>query len=179
MKAVVLTRTGGPEVLQVLERPAPVVAAGEVRIVVHAAGLNFADTMARVGLYPAAPKPPCVLGYEVAGEVESIGEDVSGSRSPRLGELNLPSVDDFDRQDLVATPSRRIEASSRCRFDPAHDQSRHTCGPRGVIEALRRSPSSSKAVFQQEVAQSTVASTGARGGAVTARKPSRTARQHG
>ena len=58
--------------------------------------------MARVGLYPAAPKPACVLGYEVAGEVESIGEGVSGSRSPRLGELNLPSVDDFDRQDLVA-----------------------------------------------------------------------------
>ena len=78
MKAVVLTRTGGPEVLQVLERPAPVVAAGEVRIAVHAAGLNFADTMARVGLYPAAPKPPCVLGYEVAGEVETVGEGVSG-----------------------------------------------------------------------------------------------------
>jgi NADPH:quinone reductase-like Zn-dependent oxidoreductase len=45
---------------------------------VRAAGLNFADTMARVGLYPAAPKPPCVLGYEVAGEVETIGEGVSG-----------------------------------------------------------------------------------------------------
>ena len=44
----------------------------------RAAGLNFADTMARVGLYPAAPKPPCVLGYEVAGEVETIGEGVSG-----------------------------------------------------------------------------------------------------
>jgi NADPH:quinone reductase-like Zn-dependent oxidoreductase len=78
MKAVVLMRTGGPEALQVLERPAPVVADGEVRIAVHAAGVNFADTMARVGLYPDAPKPPCVLGYEVAGEVESIGEGVSG-----------------------------------------------------------------------------------------------------
>jgi NADPH:quinone reductase-like Zn-dependent oxidoreductase len=78
MKAVVLTRTGGPEGFQVLERPDPVVGAGEVRIAVHAAGLNFADTMARVGLYPAAPKPPCVLGYEVAGEVETVGEGVSG-----------------------------------------------------------------------------------------------------
>lgn len=73
-----LTRTGGPEGFQVLERPDPVVGAGEVRIAVHAAGLNFADTMARVGLYPAAPKPPCVLGYEVAGEVETVGEGVSG-----------------------------------------------------------------------------------------------------
>ena len=78
MRAVVLTRTGGPEGFQVLERPDPVVGAGEVRIAVHAAGLNFADTMARVGVYPAAPKPPCVLGYEVAGEVETVGEGVSG-----------------------------------------------------------------------------------------------------
>jgi NADPH:quinone reductase-like Zn-dependent oxidoreductase len=78
MRAVVLTQTGGPEGFQVLERPDPVVGAGEVRIAVRAAGLNFADTMARVGLYPAAPKPPCVLGYEVAGEVETVGEGVSG-----------------------------------------------------------------------------------------------------
>jgi NADPH:quinone reductase-like Zn-dependent oxidoreductase len=78
MKAVVLTRTGGPDMFEVLERPDPAVGAGEVRITVRAAGLNFADTMARVGLYPAAPKPPCVLGYEVAGEVETIGEGVSG-----------------------------------------------------------------------------------------------------
>jgi synaptic vesicle membrane protein VAT-1 len=63
---------------EVMERPDPDVGAGEVRIAVHAAGLNFADTMARVGLYPAAPKPPCVLGYEVAGEIETVGEGVSG-----------------------------------------------------------------------------------------------------
>ena len=78
-----LMRSGGPEALQVLERPAPVVAPGEVRIAVHAAGLNFADTMARAGLYPDAPKPPCVLGYEVAGEVESIGEGVAHSSAVR------------------------------------------------------------------------------------------------
>jgi NADPH:quinone reductase-like Zn-dependent oxidoreductase len=78
MKAVVLTRTGGPEVLQVQEWPDPLVGACEVRIAVRAAGLNFADTMARVGFYPAAPKTPCVLGYEVAGEVDAIGADVSG-----------------------------------------------------------------------------------------------------
>jgi NADPH:quinone reductase-like Zn-dependent oxidoreductase len=77
MKALVQTGNGGPEVLQVQERPDPPVAAGEVRIAVKAAGINFADTMARVGLYPDAPKPPCVMGYEVAGEVESLGEGVS------------------------------------------------------------------------------------------------------
>ncbi|HEY8810163.1 MAG TPA: medium chain dehydrogenase/reductase family protein [Solirubrobacterales bacterium] len=77
MKAVVLTGTGGYDVLQVQERPDPSVGPGEVRVAVRAAGINFADTMARVGLYPDAPKPPCVLGYEVAGEVESVGEGVS------------------------------------------------------------------------------------------------------
>ena len=76
MRAVVLTKTGGPEVLQAQERPDPVAGPGQVRIAVKAAGINFADTMARVGLYPDAPKPPCVLGYEVAGEVESVGEGV-------------------------------------------------------------------------------------------------------
>lgn len=77
MKALVQTANGGPEVLQVLERPDPPVGPGEVRIAVKAAGINFADTMARVGLYPDAPKPPCVMGYEVAGTVESVGEGVS------------------------------------------------------------------------------------------------------
>jgi NADPH:quinone reductase-like Zn-dependent oxidoreductase len=77
MRALVLTRYGGPEVLQVQELPDPPVGRGQVRIAVKAAGINFADTMARVGLYPDAPKPPCVLGYEVAGEVETVGEGVT------------------------------------------------------------------------------------------------------
>ncbi len=77
MRAVVLTGTGGPGVLQVEERPDPAVGPGEMRIAVRAAGINFADTMARTGLYPDAPKTPCVLGYEVAGEIESVGEGVT------------------------------------------------------------------------------------------------------
>jgi NADPH:quinone reductase-like Zn-dependent oxidoreductase len=76
VKALVQTSHGGPEVLQVQERPDPPVGPGEIRIAVKAAGVNFADTMARVGLYPDAPKPPCVMGYEVAGEVESVGDGV-------------------------------------------------------------------------------------------------------
>ena len=76
MRAVVITRHGGPEVLQVQERPDPPVGPGEVRITVKAAGINFADTLARTGLYPDAPKVPCVVGYEVAGEVESTGDGV-------------------------------------------------------------------------------------------------------
>src|SRR2546430_16883753 len=83
MRAVVITRQGPPEVLQVQELPDPPVGPGEVRIAVKAAGINFADTMARVGLYPDAPKLPCVVGYEVAGEVESVGDGVEG---PKLGD---------------------------------------------------------------------------------------------
>jgi len=76
VKALVQTGNGGFDVLQVQERPDPSVGPGEVRIAVKAAGVNFADTMARVGLYPDAPKPPCVMGYEVAGTIESLGEGV-------------------------------------------------------------------------------------------------------
>jgi NADPH:quinone reductase-like Zn-dependent oxidoreductase len=77
VRAVVQTGHGGPEVLRVQERPDPSVGPGEVRIAVRAAGINFSDTLARVGLYPDAPKPPCVMGYEVAGEIESVGQGVS------------------------------------------------------------------------------------------------------
>ena len=80
MRAVVLPRHGAPDVLQVEERPEPRPGADEVRIKVEAAGLNFADLMARIGMYPDAPKVPSVLGYEVAGIVDSVGSDVDGVR---------------------------------------------------------------------------------------------------
>ncbi len=70
MRQVWTTRKGGPEVLEVRESPEPVPAAGQVRIRVRAAGVNFADIMAREGLYADAPKVPCVMGYEVAGEID-------------------------------------------------------------------------------------------------------------
>jgi NADPH:quinone reductase-like Zn-dependent oxidoreductase len=47
-------------------------------VAVKAAGINFADVMARMGLYPDAPKTPCVVGYEFAGVVESLGDGVEG-----------------------------------------------------------------------------------------------------
>jgi NADPH:quinone reductase-like Zn-dependent oxidoreductase len=78
VRAVVITKHGPPSVLAVQERPDPPLATGEVRIEVAAAGINFADVMARMGLYPDAPKPPCVIGYEAAGSVLELGEGVSG-----------------------------------------------------------------------------------------------------
>lgn len=78
MRALVNVKAGGPEVLQVQERPAPVAKAGEVLIRVKRAGLNFADVSARVGLYPDAPPFPMVMGYEVSGLIEALGDGVSG-----------------------------------------------------------------------------------------------------
>jgi NADPH:quinone reductase-like Zn-dependent oxidoreductase len=78
MKALVITEHGPPEVLRVEERPDPEPGPGEIRIRVRAAGVNFADLLGRVGLYPDAPKPPCVVGYEVAGDVDALGEGVEG-----------------------------------------------------------------------------------------------------
>jgi len=75
---VVITEHGAPEVLKVQERPDPKPGPGQVAIDVAAAGVNFADTMARVGLYPDAPKPPVVVGYEVAGTISALGAGVEG-----------------------------------------------------------------------------------------------------
>ncbi|MGI8735325.1 MAG: synaptic vesicle VAT-1 family membrane protein [Pyrinomonadaceae bacterium] len=79
MRQVVTTRNGGPEVLKVEEAPERTAGAGEAVVAVKAAGLNFADILARQGLYPDGPKKPCVMGYEVAGVVESVGEGVDRS----------------------------------------------------------------------------------------------------
>ncbi|MEA2330788.1 MAG: hypothetical protein QOH58_926 [Thermoleophilaceae bacterium] len=76
MRALVITEHGPPEVLRVQERPDPQPGPGQVRVRVRAAGINFADLLARVGLYPEAPKPPCVIGYEIAGQVDAVGAGV-------------------------------------------------------------------------------------------------------
>lgn len=102
MKAVVLTGTGGYDVLQVQERPDPAVGPGEVRIAVKAAGINFADTMARVGLYPDAPKTPCVLGYEVAGEIESLGD---GVRDRKIGDRVIAGTRFGGQVELLTVPA--------------------------------------------------------------------------
>ncbi|MFO0728350.1 MAG: medium chain dehydrogenase/reductase family protein [Myxococcota bacterium] len=77
MRAVTITKHGAPSVLKVLEHPDPEPQAGEIRVEVKAAGLNFAEVSARQGLYPDAPKPPCVVGYEVAGLVDKVGAGVT------------------------------------------------------------------------------------------------------
>jgi synaptic vesicle membrane protein VAT-1 len=80
MRQVVIPRHGPPEVFELREAPDPTPADGEIRIRVRAAGINFADILARLGLYPDAPRPPVVVGYEVAGVVDATGAGVTSSR---------------------------------------------------------------------------------------------------
>ena len=105
MRAVVITEHGGPEVLKVQERPDPPVGPGEVRIAVKAAGINFADTMARLGLYPDAPKTPCVMGYEVSGLVESIGDGVSECA---VGDRVVAGTQFGGQAELVVVPEAQV-----------------------------------------------------------------------
>src|ERR1700729_2802173 len=77
MKALWLIKRGTWEVR---ETPMPLPKPGEVRVAVRAFGLNFAELMASQGLYPDAPKLPAILGYEIAGEIDDVGEGVDASR---------------------------------------------------------------------------------------------------
>jgi NADPH:quinone reductase-like Zn-dependent oxidoreductase len=105
MRAVVIPRHGGPEVLDVQERPDPQVGPGEVRVAVKAAGINFADLMARTGMYPDAPKLPSVVGYEIAGEVESVGEGVD---SVAVGDRVMGGTRFGGYAELVTTAAENV-----------------------------------------------------------------------
>jgi NADPH:quinone reductase-like Zn-dependent oxidoreductase len=76
MRQIWISKAGPPETLVVKDAPDPNPRAGEARIRVEASGINFADVMGRMGLYPDLPKIPVVPGYEVAGRVDAVGEGV-------------------------------------------------------------------------------------------------------
>ena len=79
MRQIWISKAGPPEVLVVKEAPDPQPAPDEVRVRVEASGVNFADVMGRLGLYPDLPPIPVVPGYEVAGRVDAVGEGVDPS----------------------------------------------------------------------------------------------------
>jgi synaptic vesicle membrane protein VAT-1 len=105
MRAIWITRHGGPEVLEVRETADPEPGPGQVRVRVHAAGLNFAEVMARQGLYPDAPKPPCVVGYEAAGVVDALGLGVAG---PMVGRRVAVLVRFGAHADVVCVPAEQV-----------------------------------------------------------------------
>jgi D-arabinose 1-dehydrogenase-like Zn-dependent alcohol dehydrogenase len=80
MRAIVLTGFGGLKSVKVLKRPEPQVSEGEVLIRVKACGLNFPDLMLRQGVIdnPPKTKAPFIVGFECAGEIEAVGDGVTG-----------------------------------------------------------------------------------------------------
>ncbi len=78
MRAIVITRPGGPEVLELRDVPSPEPSRGEVRVRIRATAVNRADLLQRLGAYPAPPDAPQdIPGLELAGEVDAIGEGVT------------------------------------------------------------------------------------------------------
>ncbi len=78
MKAIVIPRFGGPEVLEESQVPVPVAREGEMLVKVEAVGLNFADILSAQGGYATTPPPPFIAGREFSGISESTGEPVMG-----------------------------------------------------------------------------------------------------
>jgi synaptic vesicle membrane protein VAT-1 len=77
MRQIWISKAGSPEVLRLQETADPIPRSGEVRLRVEAVGVNFADVLGRMGIYPDAPKIPYVPGYEVAGVIDAIGQGVA------------------------------------------------------------------------------------------------------
>ena len=105
MRQLVITRYGDPDVFEVRESPEPTPGEGEVRIRVRAAGINFADVLARLGFYPDAPKPPMVVGYEVAGVVDEVG---AGVTTVHTGDRVVALTRFGGYADLVVVPAGQV-----------------------------------------------------------------------
>jgi NADPH:quinone reductase-like Zn-dependent oxidoreductase len=105
MRAIVTTRNGDVRVMKVETRPDPVPAQGEILIRVKASGLNFADILARQGLYPDGPPKPCVMGYEVSGVIEALGDGVD---SGIIGEQVIAMTRFGGQAELVSVPDAQV-----------------------------------------------------------------------
>ena len=104
MRAIVVTRPGGPEVLEVVERPLPQPGKGEVRVRVGASGLNRADLLQREGKYPAPPGWPAdIPGLEFAGVIEALGEEAEA----KVGDRVMGIVGGGGYAEAVVLPARQ------------------------------------------------------------------------
>src|SRR5271170_6780456 len=110
MRAMVVRRYGQPEVFEVQQVPDPQPKAGEALIRVKAIGINFADLLQRMGLYPGSPKPPFIPGLEIAGVVEKIVEgskrDETNALKPGDAVVAMPHFKAY--AEWVAVPSNTV-----------------------------------------------------------------------
>lgn len=105
MRQIVISKYGDPDVLKIQESKDPDPAPDEALIKVKAIGINFADILARKGLYPDAPKAPCVVGYEVSGIVEAVGKNIASSM---VGQSVLALTRFNGYSDRVCVPEKNI-----------------------------------------------------------------------
>ena len=78
MRAILCRTLGDPSLLTFEELPAPVLGPGQLRVAVHAAGVNFADSLVIIGQYQEKPPLPFTPGFELAGVVSEVGDSVTG-----------------------------------------------------------------------------------------------------
>ena len=78
MKQIIISKYGGPDVLKVRDVETPIPKSDEILIKNHFSGVNFSEIMARMKLYPGAPKPPCTIGGECSGVIIGLGDKVKG-----------------------------------------------------------------------------------------------------
>lgn len=105
MRAVTLTGFGGFKNVKILKKPEPSPQAGEVLIRVRACGLNFQDLMVRLGAIDSPPKTPTILGFECAGEIEAVGEEVEGFK---VGDRVVALPEFRAWSELVAVPTKYV-----------------------------------------------------------------------
>lgn len=105
MRQIWIGKAGGPESLIVKEAPDPAPKAGEIRVRVEASGVNFADILGRMGIYPDCPPVPVVVGYEVGGRVDALGAGVDPSWMGR----NVFAVTRFGGySDVICVPENHV-----------------------------------------------------------------------
>jgi len=105
MRQIWITRHGMPDVFEVREAPDPIPNTGEVRIKVSFSGVNFADVLARMGVYRDAPPPPTVIGYEVSGVIDSLGDDLD---SDLLGKRVMALTRFGGYSDTICVPVNQV-----------------------------------------------------------------------
>ncbi len=105
MRQIWITKAGKPEVLQIKEAAHPIPGSGEVRINVETVGINFADILGRIGMYPDAPGIPYVPGYEIAGTVALVGQGVTGIKE---GDKVFALTHFGGYSDVVCVPYKQV-----------------------------------------------------------------------
>ena len=119
-QSVVITRKGGPEVLQVAENPLREPGPNEVRVRVLCTGVGFTDVVMRYGYYPYAPKIPFAPGYDVVGVIDALGDGVTGGWTVGQRVASLTVTGGYAEyvylapDDLVAVPDGLDPAEAVC-----------------------------------------------------------------